>query len=441
MFQISAFPARLSSTLALSATLMLAACGGGSGDATSTVADAAPTQGAAGDSTSVGQDAVYTSGPTPVAGGATPTAGEDTTADAAAAAAETAASAASAVDASASSASKGAEAVITIIPTTSTAPAAASSNASTAGHRPAGNTGTGFYVSGSHLYDPSGKEFRMRGVNHDHWDQTAAYTGIPLTGANVERIHVDFNQTAATNMKLINAALNAKIVPVLGNWKGTCFTDVDHLTAVVDTWVAQAATWTPLNDKIIVNIANEWGPANSAVWRDAYITAIQRMRAAGYTGTLMVDSGGCGQNVADIVNYGAAVLAADPQKNILFDLHIYGSFATVAATYKQGLAASFASLVASGLPVIIGEFGPGKNIGYSPTLVEPLAIVALAEASGFGWLVWAYDDNNLSGCKTDDDWFGMTKYCAKYTGVDSDLTAFGQLMVPIIKSLARPATF
>ena len=72
-------------------------------------------------------------------------------------------------------------------------------------------------------------------------------------------------------------------------------------------FLGNAATFTPLNKYLIVNIANEWGPANSTVWRDSYITAIAAMRKAGYLGTLLIDAGGCGQDLTDLVTYSSAV--------------------------------------------------------------------------------------------------------------------------------------
>ena len=179
--------------------------------------------------------------------------------------------------------------------------------------RPAGNTGKGFYVAGSALYDPSGHEFRIRGVNRNHWDSYGTPLGLPRSGANTERIVLNFTKPTTYNWGIVSTQMLANgIVPIPGNWTGTCKADPAVLSAIVDTWVAQASTWTQLNTTGLINIANEWGPANSAVWRDSYITAIKRMRAAGYTGTLVVDSGGCGQDSHDIIQYGAVVLASDP---------------------------------------------------------------------------------------------------------------------------------
>ncbi|MBW8778018.1 MAG: cellulase family glycosylhydrolase, partial [Burkholderiales bacterium] len=289
--------------------------------------------------------------------------------------------------------------------------------------------------------DPNGLEFRIRGVNRNHWDSYGTPAGLPLSGANTERVVLSFSKATSYNWNIVSSEMLAnKIVPIPGNWTGTCKADPASLTAIVDTWVAQASTWTQLNSTGLINIANEWGPANSTVWRDNYITAIHRMRAAGYTGTLVVDSGGCGQDAQDIIKYGAAVLAADPQKNILFDVHVYGGFHFPAtATWMQDYTTALSQLKATGLPLIIGEFGPGKNIGPSPTMVTPQKIIADAEANGWGWMPWSWDDNNLQSCTSDDNGFSMTTKCGTYR-TDSDLTAFGKTVVPILKSTAVKAT-
>jgi len=307
--------------------------------------------------------------------------------------------------------------------------------------RPIGNTGKGFFVLGNKLYDPNGKEFRIRGVNRNHWDSYGTPAGLPLSNANTERVVLSFAKDTNYNWNIVSKEMLAnKIVPIPGNWTGTCKADPATLTAIVDTWVAQAATWTQLNNTGLINIANEWGPANSTVWRDSYVTAVGRMRAAGYTGTLVIDSGGCGQDAQDIIKYAGAVLAADPQKNILFDIHVYGGFHYPAtASWMQDYATAMSQLKATGLALIIGEFGPGKNIGPSPTMVTPQKIITDAEANGWGWMPWSWDDNNLQACASDDNGFSMTTKCGIYK-TDSDLTAFGKTVVPILKSTAVKAT-
>lgn len=417
-------------------TAAITACGGGSGDGTSPTVEPVTSATSASDAASAASSEAYatTNQAAVVAVDASSSSGSNT---AGATAPSTDAQAAAPAPASTDTSSNG-----TVVASADQAqPLVIKPAAQAAVARPAGNTGKGFFVSGGKLYDPNGQEFRIRGVNRNHWDSYGTPAGLPLSGANTERVVLSFTKATSYNWNIVSSEMLAnKIVPIPGNWTGTCKADPAALTAIVDTWVAQASTWTQLNSTGLINIANEWGPANSPIWRDSYITAIHRMRAAGYTGTLVVDSGGCGQDAQDIIKYGAMVLAADPQKNILFDVHVYGGFHFPAtATWMQDYTTALSQLKATGLPLIIGEFGPGKNIGPSPTMVTPQKIIADAEANGWGWMPWSWDDNNLQACASDDHGFSMTTKCGTYR-TDSDLTAFGKTVVPILKSTAVKAT-
>src|SRR6185437_2956706 len=203
--------------------------------------------------------------------------------------------------------------------------------------RPAGNQGDGFFVLNGELYDPAGHEFRIRGVNRLHWDSDSA-EGISRSGANTERWDVDFTRSSATNVAMIRRESIARhIVPVVGNWGGTCSPDTAKLEAMVASWVAQAKQWRRLNRDLILNIANEWGPADSPVWRDAYVSAVGRLRAAGNTGPILIDSWGCGQDDADLVKYSQAVFEADPERNVMFALHLYGGTNDYSASIKMSI--------------------------------------------------------------------------------------------------------
>jgi hypothetical protein len=321
--------------------------------------------------------------------------------------------------------------------------------------RPSYNTGNGFFVLNGTLYDANGNEFRMRGVNRNHYD-SGSQPGIAKSGANAVRIFVETNwgQTPAGLANIVQTQhINNKEVPIptapiTAAGAGTsCNTTTATLTDIVSNWVATAANWTPLNKYQIVNIANEWGPANSTVWRDSYISAVASMRAAGYLGTLMIDSGGCGQDPNDLINYAAAVLNSDPQKNVMFGFHLYG----LAYAYPPGstlaqaqtIFAGLAALKSQGVVVAITEFGPGRGIGPSPTDITPAQVITTAEANQLGWLAWAWDDNNLAACKASDTWFSMTFSCGVYTQA-SDLTTYGKDVVlnPTygLQVLAKPAS-
>jgi mannan endo-1,4-beta-mannosidase len=293
--------------------------------------------------------------------------------------------------------------------------------------RPSYNSGHGFFVAQGKLYDANGVEFRIRGVNRVHWDSSSA-AGIAASGANTVRWNIDFSRPAGGNVALVRSqSIAERIVPIVGNWGATCSNDPARLAALVSTWVQQARAWSSLERSLIVNVANEWGPSNDPVWRDAYVQAIAQLRAAGYLGTILVDSGGCGQDVDDLLHYSGAVFASDPQKNVMFALHIYGRIP------RDRVAADLAQLSAlsreQGMAFLVGEFGPGRNIGPSPTLTTPEEVISAAEANGIGWLAWAWDDNDRPQGGSDDHWFSMTYHGPGLYGSAADLTEFGREVV------------
>jgi len=316
--------------------------------------------------------------------------------------------------------------------------------------RPSYNTGNGFFVLNGKLYDANGNEFRFRGVDRNHYD-SKSQAGIAKSGANAVRIFVESNYgvSAAGLANIVQTQhINQKQVPIPTasiTTTGTLTsgsTDAALLNTVVANWVATAANWTPMNKYQIINIANEWGPRNSTVWRDAYISAIAKMRAAGYLGTLLIDTGGYGQDFNDLLNYSTAVFNSDPQKNVMFALHVYNSYNS-----QPQLNTDLAQLTALGKSVgmafAVTEFGPGRGIGVSSALT-PGQIISTAEANGLGWCAWAWDDNDLAGGKSNDNWFSMTYAGPGLYTQTSDLTIYGQDVVlnPTygIQALAKPAS-
>lgn len=301
--------------------------------------------------------------------------------------------------------------------------------------RPAGNTGTGFFVAGGQLYDPTGKPYRIRGVNRGHYDSSSG-AGIAKSGANTVRIFTPGDKPAAQMAAICQTDHVAKgqlVIPCCNYVPGTRTSgsnDVTVLDAAETWWVANYAVWAPLQNSMILNVANEWGPANSQSWFGYYGIAITYIRKAGFTCPILIDSGGSGQDDWDIANYAVPLLATDPQHNLLFGIHLYGT--ATPANYLQRIQ-SYAALAAKGVCVIVSEFGPGQNIGPSPTLVTPTQIVEACEANGIGWLAWAWDDNNLAGGHTSPTGaFGMTLNGPGLYTQPSDLTAYGQTVVGLL---------
>jgi mannan endo-1,4-beta-mannosidase len=305
--------------------------------------------------------------------------------------------------------------------------------------RPSYNTGNGFFVLNGKLYDANGNEFRMRGVNRTHYDSNSS-AGIAKSGANAVRMGMYHESVgAATYIRILKQHISTKVVPIVAMFyfpddtSTSCNNSTTEFQAGVAWWVANAAAFAPLSKYLIVNIANEWGPANSAVWRDAYVSAIARLRAAGYLNTILVDTGGCGQDVNDLLNHASAVFNSDPQKNVMFAFHFYGlgegpPYSTVAQ--MNTIFSELATLGASqGMAFAITEFGPGRAIGPSPTNVTPGQVIIAAEANHLGWLAWAWDDNNLAGAASNDSSFSMTYAGPGIYDTPADLTIYGKDVV------------
>lgn len=278
----------------------------------------------------------------------------------------------------------------------------------------------GFYVSGTTLYDSTGKAFVMRGVNHAHtWyknDLHAAIPAIANTGANTARIVLS-NGTQWTRddvdavKNIISLVNDNDMIAVLEVHDATGKDDQASLDAAVDYWIDIKEALIGKEDRVIVNIANEWhGSWSGSGWADGYKQAIPKLRNAGIKNTLIVDAAGWGQQPQSIADYGAAVLEADPQKNIVFSIHMYEYAGKDAATVK----ANMEIVLNQGLPLIIGEFG-GYHQGED---VDEIAIMKYGQEKGVGWLAWS--------------WYGNSpelSYLDLATGPSGSLTSWGDTVV------------
>lgn len=416
--------------------------------------------------------------------------------------------------------------------------------------RPAYNSGSGYFIVGTKLYDPNGNLFTLRGDNQLHYN-SAAPTYLPNTFANSVRIW-DGNHSTATYLSLANAYISAGMMPILtqayvpGTGTGTSGdTSTTDLQAVVNWWNTNVGAFAPIMNSIAVNIANEWGPNYSSgggpTWSAAIQSAVTSMRAAGYTCPIIADLGSHGQDAVEILKYAAAIEAADPRHATIFSYHMYGSsvpwaasitnitkgattvitvngtasyhplnpgcttngcYSGIAGFYISGVngmvqingawnaptnlygssgnwqvqlpvnSSGFATytsggvivadsvdfggvgsnggngnstnygymisaLAGVGVPVLIGEFGPGTdgNTG-NPNGMDPInpaqitveQVIGATEAYGLvGWVDWADDDNNLTGNMTSwADWYGQTLTTGvSHLWTPTDLTASG----------------
>ncbi|MEK4059746.1 MULTISPECIES: cellulase family glycosylhydrolase [Paenibacillus] len=259
----------------------------------------------------------------------------------------------------------------------------------------AGTSVKGFYVSGSSLYDATNSPFVMRGINHAHtWYKNDLETAIPAiaaTGSNVVRIVLSngskWSLDSVADVQHILALCDEyKLTAMLEVHDATGSDNISDLNAAVNYWISIKDALIGKEDRVIVNIANEWfGSWSTATWASGYQSAIPALRAAGIRNTLVVDSAGWGQYPGSIFNSGNAVFSSDPLKNTIFSIHMYEYAGGTATTVKSNID----SVLALGLPVIIGEFGYKHTSGD----VDEATIMSYSQQIGVGWLAWSWYGN------------------------------------------------
>jgi len=317
--------------------------------------------------------------------------------------------------------------------------------------RPSYNTGEGFFTLGNKVYDANGHEFVVRGLNHTHWwgnqvNNVAAIPHIARTEANTVRLVFgdSFHALSPSQQRdLIVQYTDLGIVPMVEHHGATCSESASDLARLVDYWLepGRADYLREFEDKIMLNIANEWGNS-STVWRDAYKTAVTRLRNADINALIVIDAGGnCGQNPSAIQNYGQDIIDHDPQHNILFSQHMYAfwrdnpnapDIGTWNGHAPYAIQPELEDIVNQNLPLIIGEF---SWQGASSVPYNTATAIQIFEDLGLGWLAWSWNQNS------DPDLDMVRGY--QYNS-DADLTPFGDLIVnhPTLglKALAEPAT-
>jgi mannan endo-1,4-beta-mannosidase len=259
----------------------------------------------------------------------------------------------------------------------------------------------GFHVRGTQLLDASGTPFVMRGVNVPH----AWFRDLPRdlledvagTGANAVRIVLATGDRwpkvpAQELARLLDRCAELGMVAVVEVHDCTGYGDLEEaapLSRAVDYWREMQPVLRGREATVIVNIANE--PFGNNVppeaWFEGHVAAIARLRAAGFTHTLMVDAAHWGQDWQEVtLDRAPELFAADPLRNLVFSVHMYEIY-----EQESRVRAYLEGFHEHGLPLVIGEFaadhGPGK-----PVAAE--AIMRWAEHYGFGYLGWSWSGNS-----------------------------------------------
>ncbi|MET8550587.1 cellulase family glycosylhydrolase [Micromonospora zamorensis] len=255
----------------------------------------------------------------------------------------------------------------------------------------------GFSVANGKLYDANGTQFIMRGVNHAHtWypQQTSSFADVKALGANTVRVVLSSGDrwTRNTNADVANVISTCKanrLICVLEVHDTTGYGEQSGaitLARAVDYWLSLADVLAGQERYVIVNIGNEpYGNQNYASWATDNANAIKRLRTGGLTHTIMVDAPNWGQDWSFTMRDNAAsVFAADPARNTVFSIHMYGVFDTAAEISDY-----LGRFRSAGLPIVVGEFGFNHSDGDP----DEDTILAYSQANGIGWLGWSWSGN------------------------------------------------
>lgn len=279
----------------------------------------------------------------------------------------------------------------------------------------------GFHVQDGRLLDASGKDFVLRGVNHAHtWypDRTTqALKDIKARGANSVRVVLATGDQWTKNdtadvAEVVGQCKANRLVCILEAHDTTGYGEAGAaapLSKAVDYWLGVKSALVGQEKYVLVNIGNEpYGNTGYTAWTADTKTAIGRLRAGGIDHTLLVDAPNWGQDWSFTMRDNAAgVFAADPDRNTVFDIHMYGVYDTAAEVSDY-----VDHFVSAGLPLVIGEFGNMHSDGDP----DEDAIMATAQARGIGYLGWSWSGNG-----------GGVEYLDLVQGFDATrMTTWGQ---------------
>jgi hypothetical protein len=253
----------------------------------------------------------------------------------------------------------------------------------------------GFNVSNGRLLDACGNDFVIRGVNNPHaWfdtgNQYLAYRALDtIAGYKTNTIRVVWQTTGGTSAALLAQVLYRivalKMVPMVELHDVTGKTTAAELTNMANYYASAEIKKVLLDFRayLLINIANEWS-GTDANYASAYTSAIGILRNAGILHTLVIDANNWGQNANVIFNNATTLMNADPQKNLLFSVHMYGMYPSTSSVDTV-----LDRAVTDKVALIVGEFGP--QLAGQPVAWREVA--ARCQTNKLGYIPWSWKGN------------------------------------------------
>jgi mannan endo-1,4-beta-mannosidase len=262
----------------------------------------------------------------------------------------------------------------------------------------AGTAGTGLHISDGRLVEGNGNDFVMRGINHAYtWypQQTQSLSDIKATGANTVRVVLsDGHRWTKTSPEEVSGIIaeckSLRLICVLEVHDTTGYGEdsaAGTLDEAADYWIGLKSVLDGQENYIIINIGNEpWGNTDPAGWTAPTIAAVQKLRAAGFQHTIMVDAPNWGQDWQNVMRDNAqAVYDADTTGNLLFSIHMYSVYDTAAEITDY-----LDYFVDAKLPIVIGEFGGPADQYGDP---DEDTMMADAQSLRIGYIAWSWSGN------------------------------------------------
>ncbi|MFN4313108.1 MAG: cellulase family glycosylhydrolase [Chitinophagaceae bacterium] len=265
-----------------------------------------------------------------------------------------------------------------------------------------------FYVDGSALRDSTGRAFVMRGNNFPvFWfpnEYKPSLAAAASLGCNSARLVWQVDMQAWTpGLSVLDEAIaecvRLRMVPVVELHDFTGGNSANDISQAVNYYLRSdvKAILQKYSAFLILNIANEWGGSSVTAldWRNAYLPAILNLRNGGYKMPIMIDAPGYGQTESAIVQYGANLLNADPDKNIIFSTHGYSNWNNP-STYAGRIQA----ILDKNLCLVFGEFGWNVPDDQQPAdfvcKVDASLLMQICQSKKLGYLGWSWKGNNAA---------------------------------------------